>query len=167
MMIDDKIWDGKLLCDFNTTAAMISVLFSGKINKEETLSPQQQRIIQDTKFIDSSLERHLKTKKNHWKAIATSSTKKIDKKSREVLIEKIYSKTILSLGLAISSGTTTLDNVANDEVYLKDQIYNFEKSIRPRLPGKRNEKELTLKNKIDFVKKRQWLVNAFKNRIHR
>lgn len=88
-------------------------------------------------------------------------------KSREVLIEKIYSKTILSLGLAISSGTTTLNNVANDEVYLKDQIYNFEKSTRPRLPGKRNEKELTLKNKIDFVKKRQWLVNAFKSRIHR
>ena len=80
MMIDDKIWDGKLQCDFNTTTAMISVLFSGKIKKEETLSPQQQRIriIQDTKFIDSSLERHLKTKKNHWKAIATSSTKKID-----------------------------------------------------------------------------------------
>ena len=58
-------------------------------------------------------------------------------------------------GLAISNGTTTLENSANDQVYLKDANNNLKKSTRPWLQEKIYGKELTLKNVNDLLKGRR------------
>ena len=61
MTIDDKIRDEKLLCDINREATKISALSSGKIDKYEYLSGQenlqfdQSRIIGQAKIIYSPL----------------------------------------------------------------------------------------------------------------
>ena len=44
----------------------------------------------------------------------------------------------------ISNGTTTLESAYNDQVYLKEAVDNFKKSMRPRLLEKIDEKELTV-----------------------
>ena len=49
-------------------------------------------------------------------------------------------KTVYTFGLAISNGSTKLDNAVNDQVYLKDANDNLKKSTRPRLQKKINEK---------------------------
>ena len=69
------------------------------------------------------------------------------------------------MGLAILNGTTTVENAANDQVYLKDAIDNFKKYSKPRLPEKISEKELTLKNTNDLLTRREWLINAFESEI--
>ena len=61
MIIDDQIRHEKLQYDINRDAAKISVLSSGKIDKyehltgEETLSSNQQQIIEQAKFTYSPL----------------------------------------------------------------------------------------------------------------
>ena len=61
MTIDDKIRDEKLQYDINKEAAKISALLSGKIDKyeyltgEEILHSDQRRVIEQAKFIYSSL----------------------------------------------------------------------------------------------------------------
>ena len=61
MTTDDKIKDEKLQYDINREAAKISALSSGKIDKyeyltgEEILPPDQNRIIEQVKFIYSPL----------------------------------------------------------------------------------------------------------------
>ena len=61
MTIEDKIKDEKLEYDINREAAKISALSSGKIDKyeyltgEEILPPDQQQIIEQTKFTYSPL----------------------------------------------------------------------------------------------------------------
>ena len=58
---DDKIRDEKLQCDINREAAKISVLSSGKVDKneyltgEETLRSDQSRITEQAKFTYSLL----------------------------------------------------------------------------------------------------------------
>ena len=67
MTMDDKIRDEKLQCDIIRAAAKISPLSSGKIDKyeyltgEEVLTPQQHRLIQETKFPFSPLGKALET----------------------------------------------------------------------------------------------------------
>ena len=60
MTIEDQIKDEKLQYDINREAAKISALSSGKIDKyeyftgEEILPSNQQQIIEQAKFTDSS-----------------------------------------------------------------------------------------------------------------
>ena len=71
MTTDDKIKDEKQQYDINREAAKISALSSGKIDKyeyltgEEILPPDQNRIIEQAKFIYSPLgkafEKQIKT----------------------------------------------------------------------------------------------------------
>ena len=71
MTTDDKIKDEKLQYDINREVAKISALSSGKIDKyeyltgEEILPPDQNRIIEQVKFIYSPLgkafEKQIKT----------------------------------------------------------------------------------------------------------
>ena len=71
MTIDDKIKDEKLQYDINREAAKISALLSGKIEKheyltgEEILSSDQSRIIEQTRFtyspLDKEFEKQIKT----------------------------------------------------------------------------------------------------------
>ena len=73
MTIDDKIRDEKLQYDINREAAKKSALSSRKIDKneyftgEEILSPDQRRVIEQTKFTYSPLEKG-KTNKNHGRS---------------------------------------------------------------------------------------------------
>ena len=63
MTIDDKIKDEKLQHAINREAAVISALSSGKINKyeyltdEEILPPDERRVIEQTKFTYSPIEK--------------------------------------------------------------------------------------------------------------
>lgn len=63
MNIDEKVRDQKLRYDINMTAAKLSALLSGKIDKCEYLTgkkkvaPGQHWIIEDTKFTSSSLRK--------------------------------------------------------------------------------------------------------------
>ena len=50
-------------------------------------------------------------------------------------------------------------------MYLKDTINNSKKSVRPRLPGKIDEKELTLKNVNELLAGRKWDINSFESGI--
>ena len=71
MIINDIARDEKLLDDINREVAKISALSSGKIDKyqylkgKEILPPDQRRVIEQTKFIYSSLgkgfEKQIKT----------------------------------------------------------------------------------------------------------
>ena len=63
-----------------------------------------------------------------------------------------------SLGISISNGTITLDNVVNDQVYLKDGIDHFRKSTRSRPSENIDEKELTLKNSNELLTGRQRVI---------
>ena len=77
MIIEDQIKDEKLQYDINREAAKISALSSGKIDKyeyltgEEILPPNQQRIIQQTKFnyspLGKAFEKQIKTIKDQGK----------------------------------------------------------------------------------------------------
>ena len=79
MTIEDQIKDGKLQYDINREAAKISVLSSGKIDKhqyltgEEILPFNQQKIIEQAKFIHSPLgkafEKQRKTIEDQTKII--------------------------------------------------------------------------------------------------
>ena len=57
---------------------------------------------------------------------------------------KVYNfrkyRTMRSLELVISNGTITLENAANDQVYLKNAIHSSKKSARSILPAKIDEK---------------------------
>ena len=61
MTIDDKIRDEKLQYDINKEAAKISASLSGKIDKDEYLTGEdilhsdQRRVIEQAKFVYSSL----------------------------------------------------------------------------------------------------------------
>ena len=63
MTIDDKIRDEKLQYDINIEAATISTLSSRKIDKyeyltgKEILPPDQRRLIEEAKFVYSSLRK--------------------------------------------------------------------------------------------------------------
>ena len=63
MTIDDQIKDEKIQYDINRETAKISVLPSGKINKnayligKEILPSNQKQIIEQAKFIHSPLEK--------------------------------------------------------------------------------------------------------------
>ena len=70
-----------------------------------------------------------------------------------------------TFGITISNGTTILENAYNDQMYLKDTINNLKKSVRPRLPGKIDEKELTLKNVNELLAGRKWDINSFESGI--
>ena len=68
MTIDDKIRDQKYQYDINREAEKISGLLLGKIDKyeylteEEILPPDQSRVIEQTKFTYSPLEKVLEKK---------------------------------------------------------------------------------------------------------
>ena len=68
MTIEDQIKDEKLQYDINREAAKISALSSGKIDKyeyfigEEILPSNQQQIIEQAKFTDSSLGKAFENK---------------------------------------------------------------------------------------------------------
>ena len=68
MTIDDKIRDQKYQYDINREAEKISGLLLGKIDKyeyltgEEILPPDQSRVIEQTKFTYSPLEKFLEKK---------------------------------------------------------------------------------------------------------
>ena len=68
MTIDDKIRDEKLQYDINREAEKMSGLLLGKIDKyeyltgEEILPPDQSRVIEQTKFTYSPLEKVLEKK---------------------------------------------------------------------------------------------------------
>ena len=68
MTTDDKIRDEKLQYDINREAPKILALSSGKFDKyeflagEETLPPDQWRVIEEAKFAYSSLGKLLKNK---------------------------------------------------------------------------------------------------------
>ena len=83
--------------------------------------------------------------------------------------ERVYDfrkyRTMQSFGITISNGTTILENAYNDQMYLKDTINNLKKSVRPRLPGKIDEKELTLKNVNELLAGRKWDINSFESGI--
>ena len=83
--------------------------------------------------------------------------------------ERVYDfrkyRTMQSFGITISNGTTILENAYNDQMYLKDTINNLKKSVRPRLPCKIDEKELTLKNVNELLAGRKWDINSFESGI--
>lgn len=74
-------------------------------------------------------------------------------------------KTTQSLELAISNGTTALENDANDQLNLQDATNNFNKSTRSSLPEKEDEKEVTLKNSTESLKGRKLVINGFERGI--
>ena len=94
MTTDGKIKDEKLQYDINREAAKISALSSGKIDKyefltgEETLPPDQRRVIEQGKFaysplgkvfekqaktIDDQDKKQIKALQEHWKQLAESN----------------------------------------------------------------------------------------------
>ena len=112
MTIDNQIRDQKLQYDINRTAAKMSALSSGKINKyesltgKEILSSNQKEIIKQTKFTYSSLgkafEKQTKTIKDQIKkqidALNTLKPKetkaindnKFDDKEKSLKYKEIY-----------------------------------------------------------------------------
>ena len=112
MTIDNQIRDQKLQYDINRTAAKMSALSSGKINKyesltgKEILSSNQKEIIKQTKFTYSSLgkafEKQTKTIKDQRKkqidALNTLKPKetkaindnKFDDKEKSLKYKEIY-----------------------------------------------------------------------------
>ena len=72
---------------------------------------------------------------------------------------------MLSIGIIISNGTTTLDNATNSQAYLKDLTDNFKEYTRPRLPESICKKERTLKNVNDVFTGRQWIINDVESGI--
>ena len=112
MTIDNQIRDQKLQYDINRTAAKMSALSSGKINKyesltgKEMLSSNQKEIIKQTKFTYSSLgkafEKQTKTIKDQRKkqidALNTLKPKetkaindnKFDDKEKSLKYKEIY-----------------------------------------------------------------------------
>ena len=73
MTIDDRIRDEKLQYDINREAAKILVLWSRKIDKHEYLTfgeilpPDQRRVIEQAKFVCSSLRKAFENKQKRMK----------------------------------------------------------------------------------------------------
>ena len=66
-----------------------------------------------------------------------------------------------SNGITLLNGATTLDTAPNDQVYLKDAISNFEKSIRKRFHEEIDENELPLTNANKLLTGRHWIDDGF------
>ena len=90
-------------------------------------------------------------------------------KNSDTIKNRVYDfrkcKTIQCFRLAISNGTTTLENTVDDQAYLKDAIHEFKKSTRIRLIEKINEKELTPNNANDRLIRRRYVITAFESGI--
>ena len=63
-------------------------------------------------------------------------------------------RTMRSIEISITNGTTTLNNALNDQVHLRDAIDNFKKSMRAKL-----------KNANELLIRRQRIINAFMSAI--
>ena len=65
----------------------------------------------------------------------------IEQKSNRVdFLYKTSDTKIGYLEISISNGTTTIENNIIDQVYLKDEVDDFEKTARPGYLEKRNKK---------------------------